>query len=51
MWTDGGLFLYSNSPLTGIGRAHVVMVFDGSSTKRSQYIYLNGKLDSTITDI
>jgi hypothetical protein len=51
MWTDGGLFLYSNSPLTGIGRAYVVMVFDGSSTQRSQYIYLNGKLDATRTDV
>jgi hypothetical protein len=51
MWTDGGNYLYSNGPLTGIGNTHVCMVFDGSSTQRSQYIYKNGALESSRTDV
>jgi hypothetical protein len=51
MWTEGGKFLYSNGPLTGIGNTHVAMVFDGSSTQRSQYIYKNGVLENSRTDV
>ena len=51
MWTDGGRYLYSNGPLTGIGNTHIVMVFDGSSTQRSQYIYKNGILENSRTDV
>ncbi len=51
MWTDGGKFLYSSGPLTGIGNTHVCIVFDGSSTQRSQYIYKNGALENSRTDV
>jgi hypothetical protein len=51
MWTEGGRFLYSNGPLTGIGKTHICMVFDGSSTQRSQYIYKNGTIENSRTDI
>jgi hypothetical protein len=51
MWTDGGKYLYSNSSLVGKGPTHVCFIFSGSSSQRSQYIYLDGKLDATRTDV